>query len=41
MQAWEERVMEQNEAREEGFAAGKDEKLLELIQKKLEKGKST
>lgn len=47
MQAWEERIMEQKAAREEGLiagkqegiVAGKDEKILELIQKKLKKGK--
>ena len=44
MQAWEERVMEQNEARKEGIKsgliAGKQKKLEEQIQKKLVKGKN-
>jgi predicted transposase YdaD len=36
MQAWEERIMEQNQAREEG----KQEAIIELIKKKQAKGKS-
>jgi predicted transposase YdaD len=36
MQAWEERIMEQNQAR----AEGKQEAIIELIKKKQAKGKS-
>ncbi len=40
MQAWEERLMYEREAREEGREEGREQKLVDLIQKKLEKGKS-
>jgi predicted transposase/invertase (TIGR01784 family) len=40
MQAWEERIMEQNQARAEGKQEGKQEAIIELIKKKQAKGKS-
>ena len=48
MQAWEEKIIEQNEAREEGHASGLKEglaqgglqKLQELVKKKVQKGYS-
>ena len=45
MQEWEEKIIEQRKAREEGLAEGlsqgRDEKLKEQVQVKLAKGKST
>ena len=40
MQAWEEKYYEKEEARKEGHASGLEDKLKELIKKKLDKGKS-
>ncbi|QEK16148.1 Rpn family recombination-promoting nuclease/putative transposase [[Clostridium] hylemonae] len=40
MQAWEEKYYEKEEARKEGLEQGAKKQLIELIKKKLEKGKS-
>lgn len=40
MQAWEEKYYERQEALEEGISKGEHNKLLDLVQKKLAKGKS-
>ena len=40
MQAWEERVLDRQEARAEGRKEGQRHLLSELVQKKLEKGQS-
>ena len=38
MQAWEEKILEKQKARKEGLAEGRDQLLMDQIQKKLTKG---